>query len=286
MALPITIDNSKLAILRARNYLGIAKIKLGALNFDHPLIRKKHRLLSKKNVRRLRNVFKRVGYKRLEKEKFINAEGNLIPFVNLRSVDCLRGLYRIKAAKEFLDDNDQWWIVRLFSKDGKVFRKIRYYYLKNDTKLENRWWALLDGLKPNDLRQLFKNSYFARAFNALIGALYRFLTLKCDEGLRPISINWKKIISCNVVDVETNISLVDCLIPLLRTFFENLKYLKPCCIILKHLIGNKIKGTIYKSLKGCYYCPKNLTIPFLEMSYRKILKENLLFSYCKKLTLN
>ena len=34
---------------------------------------KKYRLLSKKNVRRLRNVFERVGYKRLEKENFINA---------------------------------------------------------------------------------------------------------------------------------------------------------------------------------------------------------------------
>ena len=36
-------------------------------------MRKKYRLLSKKNVRRLRNVFKRVGCKRLEKENFINA---------------------------------------------------------------------------------------------------------------------------------------------------------------------------------------------------------------------
>ena len=45
-----------------------------------------------------------------------------------------------------------------------------------------------------------------------------------------------------------NISSVDCLIPLLKTFFENLKYLKLYCIILKHLIGNKMKGIIYKSL--------------------------------------
>jgi hypothetical protein len=34
---------------------------------------KKYRLPSKKNVRYLRNVFKRVGCKRLEKENFINA---------------------------------------------------------------------------------------------------------------------------------------------------------------------------------------------------------------------
>ena len=76
--------------------------------------------------------------------------------------------------------------------DGEVFRKIRYYHLKNDTKSENRWWALLDGSKPKDLKQLLKNSHFAKAFDALvemqglwepiqIGALHRFLTLKCDE---------------------------------------------------------------------------------------------------------
>ena len=34
---------------------------------------KKYQLPSKKNVCRLKNVFKRVGYKRLEKENFINA---------------------------------------------------------------------------------------------------------------------------------------------------------------------------------------------------------------------
>jgi len=55
--------------------------------------------------------------------------------------------------------------------DGEVFRKIQYYYLKNDTKSENRWWALLDRSKLNNLRQLLKNSHFARAFNALVEML-------------------------------------------------------------------------------------------------------------------
>ena len=48
------------------------KIKLGAFNFTYPLIDKKYWLLFKKNVRRLKNIFKRVGCKRLEKENFIN----------------------------------------------------------------------------------------------------------------------------------------------------------------------------------------------------------------------
>ena len=76
--------------------------------------------------------------------------------------------------------------------DREVFYKIQYYYLKNDMKLENRQQALLDGLKLKDLRQLFKNFYFAKAFDALvemqslweliqIRALHRFLILKCNK---------------------------------------------------------------------------------------------------------
>ena len=56
-----------------RNYLGIVKIKLGVLNFNYPLMCKKHQLLFKKNIRCLRNVFERAGCKRLKKENFINA---------------------------------------------------------------------------------------------------------------------------------------------------------------------------------------------------------------------
>jgi len=131
MALSTTIDDFKLAILKAQNYLSIMKIKLKALNFNHPLIYKKHQLPFKKNVCRLKNVFKRAGCKRLKKEIFINAvvdnatfisslaflgfnkqcfcqlqKSDLILFVDLRSMDCLKDLHYIKTAKEFLDDND------------------------------------------------------------------------------------------------------------------------------------------------------------------------------------
>jgi hypothetical protein len=107
------------------------KIKLRAFNFNHPLIHKKHQLPSKKNICCLKNVFKRAGCKRLKKENFINAvvdntalisslafsglnkqhfhqlqKGDLILFINLRSVDYLKDLYHIKTAKEFLDNNN------------------------------------------------------------------------------------------------------------------------------------------------------------------------------------
>jgi hypothetical protein len=73
MALFTTVDDSKLSILKVWNYLGIVKIKLRALNFNHPFVCKKHQLLFKKNICRLKNVFKRAGYERLKKENFINA---------------------------------------------------------------------------------------------------------------------------------------------------------------------------------------------------------------------
>ena len=52
--------------------------------------------------------------------------------------------------------------------DREVFYKIQYYHLKNNIKLKNKQWALLDGLKPKDLKQLLKNSHFTKAFNALV----------------------------------------------------------------------------------------------------------------------
>ena len=76
--------------------------------------------------------------------------------------------------------------------NGEVFHKIQYYHLKNNIKLENRQWALLNRSKPKDLKQLLKNSHFAKAFNALveiqglqepiqIKTLYRFLILKYNK---------------------------------------------------------------------------------------------------------
>jgi len=79
----MTIDNFKLAIFRARNYLSIVKIKLRALNFDYPFIYKKYQLLSKKNICCFRNVFKKISCKRLEKENFINAVVDNTTFILL-----------------------------------------------------------------------------------------------------------------------------------------------------------------------------------------------------------
>ena len=131
----------ELAILKAKYYRGLARIPLELLDFSNEIVKKKHRSLSLKNVARVGKIFARVGCQRLEATNFINGvvseaalndalsssqanveqllcarEGDELPLLNLR-VDCLSGLHRIEAAKSFLHDNDQWWVVRLFSKD-------------------------------------------------------------------------------------------------------------------------------------------------------------------------
>jgi len=61
-----------------------------------------------------------------------------------------------------------------------------------------------------------------------------------------------------------NILLVPCLIPTLRSCFKNLKYLEPCCTILKQLLGSKQKSTIWRSFSAVYFRLKNLNIKYLE----------------------
>jgi hypothetical protein len=37
------------------------------------------------------------------------------PALHLQNVQCLSGIHRIEATRRFLNENDKWWIVRLFS---------------------------------------------------------------------------------------------------------------------------------------------------------------------------
>jgi hypothetical protein len=61
-----------------------------------------------------------------------------------------------------------------------------------------------------------------------------------------------------------NISSVSCLIPSLRTFFENLKYLEPCCTALRALVGPKQKETIRTALFASYSHPSRLSVEVNE----------------------
>jgi hypothetical protein len=222
-------SDNELAALRTECYRGIARVRLSALNFRHPLAIAQHRELSLSNVQRLENIFQHNGCLRLEEENVINAivpDDELVailaslglcseefrrlhwarqaPFLNINHIDCLSGMHRIAAGDRFLDENDKWWVVRLFShstcssarmfivtnqvetpnelitriieshtneqkpSDGEVFRKIRFYHQKQDQLSEHRWWACLDHSKPKDLRQLLKKQLITAAFDAMV----------------------------------------------------------------------------------------------------------------------
>lgn len=53
-----------------------------------------------------------------------------------------------------------------------------------------------------------------------------------------------------------NLRQVSCLIPSLHTFFENLKYLEPCCLALRSLLPAKHRKTIQQALGNAYATPE------------------------------
>ncbi|KAF1363093.1 hypothetical protein EJ07DRAFT_104137 [Lizonia empirigonia] len=248
-------EDKKLAAFRAKCYRGIVKAPLDALDYDHPFVVDKRREISEQNIQRLERIFERNGCLRLQEENVINAiirdedlplllSSGISTSEQLRQVawardapalssgrlNCISGLHRVEAAKRYLEENDKWWPVRLFSadipkpyltriiesflneqkpSDGEIFRKIRLYQRQKDVDGENRWWACLDKSKLRDLRQLLKKQDIAAAFDELIdlpglwakiqlGALQRLLALKCDEEmlayLRHVKQAWSKIL--------------------------------------------------------------------------------------------
>ncbi|KAK4997103.1 hypothetical protein LTR66_003421 [Elasticomyces elasticus] len=66
-----------------------------------------------------------------------------------------------------------------------------------------------------------------------------------------------------------NLCSVPGLVPSLHTFFENLKYLEPCCTVLKRLLNSGNKKTIWRGLTGCYYRPDQPVAEYAEDDRRQ-----------------
>lgn len=62
--------------------------------------------------------------------------------------------------------------------------------------------------------------------------------------------------------VLDNLLAVDVLIPSLRTFFENLKYLEPCAKIMRSLLTHKKIVSIKQALSGSYFHPADHCIEY------------------------
>ncbi|KAI9750727.1 MAG: hypothetical protein M4579_006344 [Chaenotheca gracillima] len=364
----ICSKDQEINAIETQYYRGTVRIAISQTRFDHSRV-DAQRTVSEKNVSRLLQIFKLEGCLRLDAENHVCAiideksltralsdshltletilqrhDDGSFPFLNIHEpIECLYGQHRIQAGKKFLDDNDQWWTVKLFDSglkrkaarklveedknsqpfsDGEIFQKIRYYHHRQDEQAEKKWWARLTESKRKDLRQLLRNPRFVEALDKLLafpglwppirlGALHRFLTLGCDEEinfcLTDIFTFWSEIVGpdvpksavdyqtvlgletlvpaistndhqrvqtmfssrglfCTILDETVRSSLlrrlltVKRLIPSLRTFFNNLIYLEPCCVIMKRLIGPKQKRSIRESLAASYQRPSRLFI--------------------------
>ncbi|KAF1347689.1 hypothetical protein BDV97DRAFT_299437 [Delphinella strobiligena] len=122
-------------ILASQQFQGLARIQLDSLNYEQVLNEAKHRPLSPRNVTRLRQVFDLEGCKYYDESNYISGivpqesfdqhnvnlplhskDLDAIPHLEFSCpVRCLNGLHRICAAREHLDPNDRWWIVKLYT---------------------------------------------------------------------------------------------------------------------------------------------------------------------------
>jgi hypothetical protein len=53
-------------------------------------------------------------------QTYISDPSSLLTLNLRRPIRCLNGLHRIQAAKDYLDRNDQWWVVRLYDGMDRV----------------------------------------------------------------------------------------------------------------------------------------------------------------------
>ena len=132
------MSDGSVSHLESLRFRGLARVDLGALNFEHASSWG-HRETERQNVSRLLGIFRTEGCKRSEAGNFVKAKVNrrqldaavasqnlhlpqqppedwrTIPILQLPSVDCLNGLHRVLAARQYLSKNDQWWIARLYT---------------------------------------------------------------------------------------------------------------------------------------------------------------------------
>lgn len=130
-----------LSNFRLREFRGYAKIPLSSLNFDHALSGERHRTLSQRNVNRLRHIFSLEGCHRYDENNFVSGivdsnelaealhaigfsptatleaptDAESIPLLKVRNIKCLYGLHRVRAGQQYLDVENQWWIVKLYT---------------------------------------------------------------------------------------------------------------------------------------------------------------------------
>ncbi|PVH70499.1 hypothetical protein DL98DRAFT_436956, partial [Cadophora sp. DSE1049] len=135
-------------------------------------------------------------------------------------IECLHGLHRIQAGKEWLAPTEKWWIVDLYLSgisyelstilneeytntedpcDGEIYRKIRDYHFlpgRADNQIsaatcvsfEMLWWARLNKSRAKKLRTLFGNGERTRRLAASFDAVSKIPGL-FDAGMMVTTLN-------------------------------------------------------------------------------------------------
>ncbi|KAI0534967.1 hypothetical protein GGR58DRAFT_504754 [Xylaria digitata] len=112
-----------------------------------------------------------------------------LTFPDSVTIECLQGLHRIAAGKEFLPRRDWWWTVDLYLddlklalseeysnsvnfSDGEIFLKLRQYDDGTNKQIgtifaEKRMWGRLSKDKRKDLKQILRNRMIIAGLDAL-----------------------------------------------------------------------------------------------------------------------
>jgi len=148
-------------------------------------------------------------------------------------IECLHGLHRIQAGKEWLLSTEKWWIVDLYLSpsyelstilndeysnkenpcDGEIYRKIREYQSlprKADSQIspstcvsfEMLWWARFNKSREKKLRRLFGNYERNRRLAASFDAISKIPGL-FDAGMMVTTLN--KVMATKCYEVSTNL---------------------------------------------------------------------------------
>jgi len=71
--------------------------------------------------------------------------------------------------------------------------------------------------------------------------------------------------------ILTSIQSIRCMIPSLRTFFEDLKYLEPCSLILKSLLGRSETRPLWDGFLATYKDPSGFCLEYAEDTFTRVL---------------
>ena len=147
-------------------------------------------------------------------------------------IECLHGLHRIQAGKEWLQPAEKWWIVDLYLSgmsyelsmvlneeysnkenpcDGEIYRKIREYQSlprKADSQIspatcvsfEMLWWTRLNKSREKKLSTLFGKCERSRRLAASFDALSKIPAL-FDAGMMVTTLN--KVMATKCYEVST-----------------------------------------------------------------------------------